>query len=128
MPSEKVYDLEQRFNALMTGDPWHSLGALGAHYTVILGRYRLIAITNSVRLDIQVNGDGLQATSVTFANTLPAAYRPATTHDKIPMGTGRAVTGGDIWPILTVSTTGAVTVTNQGTAHTYACCADIPLD
>jgi hypothetical protein len=128
MTSDKSYATEARLNALITGDPWQTLGSLGAHYTVILGRYRLIAITNSVRLDIQVNGDGLQATSVTFANTLPAAYRPATTHDKIPMGTGHAVINGDIWPILTVSTTGAVTVTNQGTAHTYACCVDIPLD
>jgi hypothetical protein len=128
LTSEKTYDLEQRFNALITGDPWHSLGALGAHYTVTLGRYRLIAITNSVRLDIKVNGDGLQATSVTFANTLPAAYRPATTHDKIPMGTGHAVINNDIWPILAVDTAGNVTVTNQGTAHTYACVVDIPLD
>jgi hypothetical protein len=140
MPSDKTYDLEQRFNALMAGgyDPvagyptledWHSLGALGAHYTVILGRYKLIPITNSVRLDIKVSGDSLQASSVTFTNTLPSPYRPATTHDSIPMGTTRQVTGSDVWPRLTVDTAGNVTVINQGSNNnTFACAVDIPLD
>lgn len=81
-----------------------------------------------MELDIEVNGDGAQASSVSFANTMPAAYRPAVTHDKLPMGTGRAVTAGDVWPILTVASTGVVTVTNQGTAHTYACLVRVPLD
>jgi len=108
-------------------EPWNDLGALGAHYTVVLGRYRMRA-ENEVEIDIKVVGDGLQATSVTFANTLPAAYRPATTHDSLPMGTTRQVTAGDIWPRLTVDTAGNVTVINQGTANTFATCLRIPLD
>jgi hypothetical protein len=111
-----------------TDDTWHTLGALGAHYTVVLGRYKLSDNGLFLELDIQVNGDGLQANSVTFANTLPLAYRPATSHVKLPMGTGRAVTAGDTWPILDVTSAGAVTVTNAGTAHTYAFSGRIPLD
>jgi hypothetical protein len=131
---DRIYEHLQT-NRVIAEDPaspgvdesWHSLGALGAHYTVVLGRYRLTT-DNCVELDISVNGDGAQATSVTFANTLPAAYRPATTHDKLPMGTGHAVTGGDIWPILKVDTAGNVVVTNQGTAHNYSCVVRVPLD
>ena len=110
-----------------TPETWHDLGSLGAHYTVVLGRYRLTP-NNEVEVDIKVVGDGLQATSVTFATTLPVAYRPATTHDSLPMGTTRQVTAGDIWPRLTVDTAGNVTVINQGTANTFATCLRIPLD
>lgn len=109
------------------GDDWNSLGALGAHYTVTLGRYKF-GQGNSVRLDIKVVGDGLQATSVTFANALAAAYRPATQHDSLAMGTTRAITAGDISPRLTVDTAGNVTVINQGTANTFGFTGDIPLD
>jgi len=108
-------------------EPWNSLGSLGAHYTVTLGRYRMRA-ENEVELDILVSGDGAQATSTTFATTLPAAYRPATSHNNLPMGTNHAVTTGDIWPRLDVTSAGAVTVTNQGTANAFAFCGRIPLD
>jgi hypothetical protein len=114
-------------NIAGAAETWHSLGALGAHYTVTLGRYKLTP-EGELELDINVVGDGLQATSVSFANTLPAAYRPATQHDTLPMGTTRQVTAGDIWPRLTVTTAGAVTVTNQGTANTFAFAGRIPLD
>lgn len=110
-----------------TDESWHSLGALGAHYTVTLGRYRLTT-DNCVELDIQVSGDGLQATSVAFANTLPAAYTPATAHTRLPMGTDRAVTAGDLWPRLNVDAAGGVTVINGGTANIFACCVRVPLD
>jgi hypothetical protein len=129
MASDKAYSVEQRLNALVAGDTWHSLGALGAHYTVTLGRYKMDALRNSVRFDIKVVGDGLQASAVTFANTLPAAYRPATAHDSIPMGTTRQVTASDVWPRFSVDTAGNVTVTNQGSnSNTFACSVDIPLD
>jgi hypothetical protein len=108
-------------------DTWQSLGALGAHYTVVLGRYRLTT-DNCVELDVKVTGDGLQATTVTFANTLPAAYRPATQHDSLPMGTPRQVTAGDIWPRLLVDTAGNVTVNASAIAFTFATCVKVPLD
>jgi hypothetical protein len=114
-------------NIAGAAETWHTLGALGAHYTVTLGRYKLTP-EGELELDINVVGDGLQATSVSFANNLPAAYRPATQHDTLPMGTTRQVTAGDIWPRLTVTAAGAVTVINQGTANTFACCVRIPLD
>ncbi len=113
-------------SAILT-DTWHSLGALGAHYTVTLGRYRLTT-DNCVELDIKVVGDGLQATSVTFANVLPAAYRPATQHDSLPMGTPRQVTAGDIWPRLLVDTAGNVTVNASAVGNTFATCVRVPLD
>ncbi len=113
--------------SLVLTDTWHSLGALGAHYTVTLGRYRLTA-DNCVELDIKVAGDGLQATAVTFANALPAAYRPATQHDSLPMGTTRQVTAGDVWPRLLVDTAGNVTVNASAVASTFACCQKVPLD
>jgi hypothetical protein len=108
-------------------ESWHSLGALGAHYAVGIGRYKL-SVENELMLDIKVTGDGLQATAVPFAVTLPAAYRPQITHDTLPMGTSRQVTAGDIWPRLAVSSAGVVTVTNQGTANAFAFCGRIPLE
>ena len=83
---------------------------------------------NCVELDIKVVGDGAQGSPVTFANTLPAAYRPATTHDTLPVGTTKAVTGGDVWNRLTVDTAGNVTLINNGAAVTYATCLRVPLD
>jgi hypothetical protein len=111
---------------LIRTDAWQSLGTL-AGYTVVIGRYRLTT-DNCVELDIKVTGSGTQATTVTFANTLPAAYQPATQHDSLPMGTTRAVTAGDISPRLLVSTAGAVTVNASALAVTFAICVRVPLD
>lgn len=112
---------------LIKTDTWHSLGTLGAHYSVTLGRYRLTT-DNCVELDIHVTGDGLQATTVSFANTLPAAYQPVYDHTTLPMGTTRQTTAGDISPRLSVFANGTVSVINQGTANDFACCVRVPLD
>jgi hypothetical protein len=130
--SDKAYDVEQRLNALITGDTWRSLGSLGAHYTVTRGRYRLFAVTACVRIDFEVIGDGLQAGppgGVTFANQLIAAARPASTKNGLPLGSTRGVTGGDAWPRWSVDTAGNVTVIVTPVNNiTYSVCADIPLD
>lgn len=112
---------------VITTDSWQSLGALGAHYTVTRGRYRLTP-DNELELDIEVIGDGLQATSVTFANTLVAPYVPATSHQFLPMGTNRAVTAGDVWPRVTVTAAGAVTVNAPAVSNTFSTCVRVPLD
>jgi hypothetical protein len=133
---DRIYEHLQT-NRVIAEDPaspgvdesWHSLGALGAggHFTVTLARYRMTT-DNCIELDIKVAGDGAQGSPVTFANTLPAAYRPATTHDTLPVGTTKAVTGGDVWNRLTVDTAGNVTLINNGAAVTYATCIRVPLD
>jgi hypothetical protein len=108
-------------------ETWQSLGTL-AGYTVNIGRFRLTP-DNELELDIKCAGGGAQAQTVTFSVTLPAAYRPATQHDTIPMGTTKAIAAGDIWPRLLVSTAGAVTVNaSPSSATTIACCVRIPLD
>jgi hypothetical protein len=129
--SDKAYDLEQQLNALLTSS-WQSLGALGAHYTVTRGRYRILTITGCVRIDFEVIGDGLQAGppgGVTFANQLVAAARPALAHNSLPLGSTRGVTGTDAWPRWSVDTAGNVTViVTPVNGITYSACVDIPLD
>jgi hypothetical protein len=119
--------------ALVAADPvnggpetWHSLGSLGAHYTIQAGRYRL-TIDNQVELDVEVTGDGAQAGNTQFANALPAAYRPLTGRHP-PMGGTRNVTAGDLWPRLSVSSAGAVQVIDAGTADNWGINVSIPLD
>lgn len=108
-------------------DTWQSLGTL-AGYTVNIGRFRLTT-DNCVELDIKATGGGAQAQTVSFSVTLPAAYRPATQHDTLPMGTTKAIAAGDIWPRLLVTTAGVVTVNaTPNSATTIACCQKVPLD
>ncbi len=124
-----------RTNRVIAEDPaspgvdesWHSLGALGAHYTVATGRYRL-TIANEVQIQVLVTGDGLQAQTVSFANTMSAAYRPPADVTGLPLGSARQVTAGDVWPRLTVLATGVVNVINQGSATTFSFVGNIPLD
>jgi hypothetical protein len=108
-------------------ETWHTLGTL-AGYTVTIGRYRLTP-DNELELDIKCAGGGAQAQTVSFSVTLPAAYRPVTQHDTLPMGTTKAIAAGDIWPRILVTTAGVVTVNaTPNSATTIACCVRIPLD
>ena len=89
MTSEKSVDVEQRLNAYMAGgyDPvagpptletWHSLGSPGiTNFASDHGRYRL-TIEGYLFIDIQAHATGATTTqSSTYANTMPAPYRPA---------------------------------------------------
>lgn len=124
--NKPVFWIQQSTATLLT-DTWHSLGTL-THYTVNIGRYRLTT-SNELQLDINVTGDGSQATTTTFSTTLPAAYRPVTTHNTLPLGTDRTVTGSDNWPRFSVNTSGNVSITDEsGATNTFATCVRVPID
>lgn len=112
---------------LITTDTWTSLGTL-AGYTVNIGKYRLTT-SNQLELDINVTSSAGAAGSTSFSVTLPAAYRPVTNHTALPMGTTKAIAAADIWPRLSVTTAGAVTVVNNGaTTNQYTFNGTISLD
>jgi len=90
-----------------TAETWQSLGTLSG-FTVTRGRYR-ITPEGEVEFDVVITGGGANAATTSWSNTLPAAYRPAVAR-AATMATGRAVTAGDAWPRLTVSTGGTVQV------------------
>jgi hypothetical protein len=108
-------------------DTWHSLGTL-AGYTVTEGRYRLTP-QNEVQIDIQVTAGGSNANTVTFANPLPAAYRPLADR-QLPMAEASVTAAGENWPrIFVQASTGDVQVI-QTASDTNGCgvTVRIPLD
>lgn len=112
---------------LITTDTWNSLGTL-SNYTVNIGKYRLTT-SNQLELDINVTSSAGAAGSTSFSVTLPAAYRPVTNHTALPMGTTKAIAAADVWPRLSVTTAGAVTVVNNGgTTNQYTFNGTISID
>lgn len=91
MSDEKAYSVEQRLAAWIGGgyDPvagpptletWHSLGSPGiTNFNSVHGRYRLTA-DGYLFVDIQGAATGATTNQTgTYANTMPAPYRPAIT-------------------------------------------------
>lgn len=112
---------------VISADTWHSLGTL-SHFTVTRGRYRMTP-EGETELDIHVVGDGANLSSTTFANALPAAYRPASATRRYPLESGRAVTAGDPWPRVEIDTSGNVTVViAAGVTSAFSGAAKMPLD
>ena len=88
-------------------DGWNSLGSPSATgYTSDHGRYRFTP-TGEVEFDILLHGTAGNGTAgtYTYANTLPAAYRPAVTR-AYPLGSTGSVFGGSV----AVSTAGVVSI------------------
>ena len=96
----------------VTPETWHSLGASGATgFTDVKNSYRR-NVFNEVEFDIQLTagGGGGTAGIYTYANTLPAAYRP-TVNRAYPLGVqGTWLAAGARFPILKVFTTGQVDI------------------
>jgi hypothetical protein len=108
-----------------TVEAWHSLGTL-ANYTIAAGRYRMTP-EGELELDIDVTGNGSNAGTTTFGNTLPTAYRPAITRH-VGIGTTRPQTNGESWPRLFISTAGGVqVVATASVTNEYFWSGTIPL-
>jgi hypothetical protein len=89
-------------------DQWHTLGTL-AGTTLTQAAYRM-TVEGELEIDFHGSTGGANAASVNFSVTLPAAYRPSTTSRRQPIHTGRAVTAGETFPYVQVSTAGTVQV------------------
>jgi hypothetical protein len=90
-------------------ETWHTLGSPSATgYTTGHGRYRM-SPEGETEFDIVLtaNGGGGTAGTYTFANTLPAAYQPATNRS-YPLGYNGTITAGQNFPALRITTAGAV--------------------
>jgi hypothetical protein len=97
---------------LITTDSWQSLGSPAATgFTSDHGRYRLTS-DGDVEFDIALTagGGGGTAGSYTYANTLPAAYRPAINRT-YPLGRENAASPS---PDLHIGTGGTVRVDLPG--------------
>lgn len=88
-------------------ETWHDLGTL-AGYTVNRAQYKLGA-ENQTWLFINVTSGGANAATVTFSNTLAAAYRPPATVFQ-PLTASGASTSP---PRVSLSSAGAVSITQQ---------------
>jgi hypothetical protein len=88
-------------------ETWHDLGTLHG-FTLTRGRYRM-NIEGELEIDFQGLGVNTNAATETFANAMPAAYRPVQVR-RGTCETGRAMTAGDPWPKLVVNTDGTVDV------------------
>jgi len=106
-------------------ETWHSLGTL-AGYTVTVGRYKLTP-ENEVVIDIQVTAGGANASSVSFSNTMPAAYQTLVARNA-PLSTTRNVTGADPWPRLFVAAGVVSVIQAANTTATLGTNVRLPLD
>ena len=86
-------------------ETWHTLGTLTG-YTVAYGRYRMTA-EGEIELDCQATAS-TNAVSQAWSVTLPAAYRPATIR-RADLEGGRSQVTTEVFPHITVDTTGVVT-------------------
>jgi hypothetical protein len=91
-----------------TAETWHSLGTL-AGASLTQAAYRMTP-EGELELDFHGSTAGSNAQAVTFSVNLPAAYRPTTNNRRQPIHTGRAVTAGETFPYVQVTTGGAVQV------------------
>lgn len=91
------------------------------------GRYRLDERGN-LELDIEVTGNGSEASSTTFSTTMAAAYRPAVTRHFALGETGVQNTGSS-FAQLVVNTSGTVQVAKRGSVgDTVGTAVTLPLD
>lgn len=121
MPSEKAYDVEQRLNVLLTGDPWHT-ATLQHGWTGTL-RYRLSMDQRSVRLWSSGLTPGTTANATVIAS-LPAAYQPS---GNAPVPAVCDVLAAQD-PHVTVFANGDVQCFGVGTSTYFAVNGEFPLD
>lgn len=91
-------------------ETWHSLGSPSATgFTSNIGQYRLTA-EGETEIDVKLtaNGGGGTAGTYSYANTMPAAYRPPTTRI-YPLGFNATLASG-VSNALIVNSTGIVQV------------------
>jgi hypothetical protein len=116
MTSDKSVAVEQRLNALITGDGWHSV-SLSAGWGSSL-KYRYTMDLRSVKLRFSNVSPGTTTDGTTIA-TLPSGYRP-NNNTAVPLSCD--VTGGSQSPHLAVSSAGACQVYGIGGAATQVTC------
>ena len=94
-----------------TAETWHSLGSPSATgYTSNIGQYRLLP-DGDTEIDVQLTagGGGGTAGTYTYANSLPAGYRPPVNRF-YGLGWDSTVTAGMSFPVLIVDASGTVQV------------------
>jgi hypothetical protein len=105
--------------AVAFADQWNTLGPIGNGWSTAHGRYRLTTM-GELEIDIALTGAGATGT-LTWPNTLPAAYRPVITR-RIPGVPSSGVCH------TTVNTGGSVSSTIPAGAGTFDCPGRVALD
>lgn len=95
----------------LTAETWHSLGSPSATgFTSNIAQYRMTAEgETAIDVKLTANAGGGTAGTYSYANTLPAAYRPPTTRI-YPLGWNSTMVAGAASNALIVNSTGIVQV------------------
>jgi hypothetical protein len=103
-------------------ETWHTLGPIGNGWTTNHGRYRRTA-ENEIQLDVSLTAGGSPTYgTLTWPNTMPAAYRPIVVRRLAGVPSGGAACHS------TINTNGTVSSNIPSPAGTFDCCGRVPLD